>query len=94
MDMNVPKVAAGIVSLFFAFLVPVLNHGFWAIAGTIQNAGRMVGDGNLIKEHIVPQEDLLNFMYHMPWIMWLYFLPMTGLGLYLIRAGLKAEAKG
>ncbi len=87
--MNIHKVTAGIATLFFAFVVPVLNHGFWVVASTIQNAGRMIGDNNVVLEHIWPKADLLNFIYQMPWIMWLYFLPMIGLGLYLVLSGLK-----
>ena len=88
--MNVPKVTAGIVSVFFAFLVPVLNHGFWAVASTIQNAGRMIGD-NRVTEIIWPKADLVNFLYQMPWIMWLYFLPMLAIGVRLVVSGWKEE---
>ena len=87
--MNMQKVTVGIVSIFFAFFVPVLNHGFWAVAGTIQNAGRMMGDNDAMLEHIWAKEDLLNFINQMPWVMWLYFLFMLGMGLYLIVNGWK-----
>ena len=84
--MDLQKVTVGIVSVFLAFLVPVLNHGFWAVAATIQNAGRMVGDNRTL-EIIWPKADLLNFAYQMPWVMWLYFLFMVGMGLCLIASG-------
>ena len=90
--MNVPKVTAGIVSVFFAFLVPVLNHGFWAVASTVQNAGRMIGDNNVVREHILPEADLVDFAHQMPWIMWLYFVPMLTLGMYLVASGCKGKA--
>ena len=88
--MNLSKVKTGIGTIFLAFLVPVLNHGFWAISSTIQNSGRMIGDeSNSII--IWAKQDLLNFIYQMPWIMWIYFVPMLIMGLYLITKGLKEK---
>jgi hypothetical protein len=92
--MNVQKVKAGTVAVFFAFLVPVLNHGFWAVASTVQNAGRMVGDNNVVLEHIVPKADLIDFIRHMPWALWVYFVAMLGIGVCLIVSGWKREMEG
>ena len=88
--MNLSKVNSGIITIFLGFLIPVINHGFWAISATIQNSGRMIGDDGFI-EHIWAKNDLLNFIYQMPWIMWIYFIPMIIIGLYLIIKGCKEK---
>jgi hypothetical protein len=91
--LNISRLTSGILSVFLGFFLPVLNHGMGMIAGTIQNAGRMIGDNNSFKEHVWPKADIFNFLKHMPWIMWLYFIFMVGLGLYLIKSGFKKTAE-
>ena len=88
--MNISKVTVGIFSIFLGFFLPVLNNGLWAIATTIQNAGRMMGD-NAVMEYIWPKNDIINFIYQMPWIMWIYFIVMLGIGVYLIVTGWKEK---
>ncbi len=90
--MNISKVTTGILSVFLGFFIPVFNHGLAMIAGTIQNAGRMIGDTANV-DYMWPKADIFNFLNKMPWIMWLYFLSMVGLGIYLIASGLKRTAE-
>lgn len=37
------------------------------------------------------EADLVDFAHQMPWIMWLYFVPMVGLGVYLVASGCKEK---
>jgi len=89
--MNISKVAVGILSVFLGFFLPVLNHGLGMISATIQNAGKMIGDTANV-HYMWPNTDIFNFLKHMSWIMWLYFLFMVCLGLYLIKSGFKKTA--
>ena len=91
--MNVSKVTGGTFTIFLGFLIPVLNNSLWAIATNIQNAGRMMGDNNVVREYILPKNDVINFIYQMPWIMWIYFITMIGIGIYLLITGWKEKAK-
>ena len=86
--MNISRVNSGILSVFLGFLIPVLNHGLAMISATIQNAGKMIGDTANV-HYMWPNTDIFNFLKHMPWIIWLYFLFMVCLGLYLIKSGFK-----
>lgn len=89
--MSISKVTAGISSVFLGFFLPVLNHGMGMISTTIQNAGRMIGDTANV-DYMWPKADIFNFLKHMPWIMWIYFIFMVCLGLYLIKSGFKKTA--
>ncbi len=89
--MQVSKVMAGVGAVFLGFFVPVVNHGLYAIAHTIQNAGKTIGD-NTNAEYLWSTIGMKNFLYHMPWILWLYFPFMVGLGVGLIVSGWKRRS--
>jgi len=71
--------------LFLAFLLPVVNHGFWAIAETIQNGMQRVGNTQTLWDH----HDLAEPFFRLPWSLWIYFAVMVGLALWTLSGSLK-----
>ena len=91
--MNISRLTSGILSVFLGFFIPVLNHGLGMISAAIQNTGRMINDTATNREYLWPRADIFNFLKHMPWVIWLYFIFMVCLGLYLIISGFKKTAQ-
>jgi hypothetical protein len=65
--------------MFLGFFVAVVNHGLCAIARAIQNAGKTIGD-NTNAQSLWSTIDMKNFLHHVAWIMWLYFVLRVELG--------------
>ncbi len=88
--MNVRSITCGAVVIFLAFLLPVLSHGFWAVAETIQNGSQMVGKTQVI---LWGHDDLAEPLFRLPWSLWAYFVVMLATGLALLVKGFRSRER-